>query len=159
MRPDRVVVGEIRDGNAAMDMLQAMNTGHEGSMGTVHANSPRDCFTRIDGMVAIAGMKIDQQAVYSQVASALDLIVYQTRMRDGSRAVTHIVEITGMEGSVISMQDIFVRPAHAEGASDPLRPAGLIPNCYQKIIDSAKPSTAACSYSRTKSVLLTGGGD
>jgi len=138
MRPDRVVVGEIRDGNAAMDMLQAMNTGHEGSMGTVHANSPRDCFTRIDGMVAIAGMKIDQQAVYSQVASALDLIVYQTRMRDGSRAVTHIVEITGMEGSVISMQDIFVRPAHAEGASDPLRPAGLIPNCYQKIIDSGQ---------------------
>ena len=138
MRPDRVVVGEIRDGNAAMDMLQAMNTGHEGSMGTVHANSPRDCFTRIDGMVAIAGMKIDQQAVYSQVASALDLIVYQTRMRDGTRAVTHIVEITGMEGSVISMQDIFVRPTSAEGASDPLRAAGLIPNCYQRIIDSGQ---------------------
>ena len=138
MRPDRVVVGEIREGDAAMDMLQAMNTGHEGSMGTVHANSPRDCFTRIDGMVAIAGMKIDQQAVYSQVASALDLIVYQTRMRDGTRAVTHIVEITGMEGSVISMQDIFVRPTSAEGASDPLRAAGLIPNCYQRIIDSGQ---------------------
>ncbi|MFA7265844.1 MAG: CpaF family protein [Candidatus Nanopelagicales bacterium] len=138
MRPDRVVVGEIRDGNAAMDMLQAMNTGHEGSMGTVHANSPRDCFTRIDGMVAIAGMKIDQQAVYSQIASALDLIVYQTRMRDGSRAVTHIAEITGMEGNIISMQDVFVRPPDAVGASVPLEPAGLIPNCYQRIIDSGQ---------------------
>lgn len=138
MRPDRVVVGEIRDGNAAMDMLQAMNTGHEGSMGTVHANSPRDCFTRIDGMVAIAGMKIDQQAVYSQIASALDLIVYQTRMRDGSRAVTHIAEITGMEGNIISMQDVFVRPPDADSASVPLEAAGLIPNCYQRIIDSGQ---------------------
>lgn len=138
MRPDRVVVGEIRDGNAAMDMLQAMNTGHEGSMGTVHANSPRDCFTRIDGMVAIAGMKIDQQAVYSQIASALDLIVYQTRMRDGSRAVTHIAEITGMEGNIISMQDVFLRPADADSAKVPLAAAGLIPNCYQRIIDSGQ---------------------
>ncbi len=136
MRPDRVVVGEIRDGNAALDMLQAMNTGHEGSMGTVHANSPRDCFTRIDGMVAIAGMKIDQQAVYAQIASALDIIVQQTRMRDGTRAVTHIVEITGMEGNVISMQDIFTRPANAGSASVPLAPAGLVPNCFQRIIDS-----------------------
>ncbi len=138
MRPDRVVVGEIRDGNAAMDMLQAMNTGHEGSMGTVHANSPRDCFTRIDGMVAIAGMKIEQQAVYSQIASALDIIVYQTRMRDGSRAITHIAEITGMEGSVISMQDIFLRPGDADSASVPLQPAGLVPSCFQKIVDSGQ---------------------
>jgi len=136
MRPDRVVVGEIRDGFAAMDMLQAMNTGHEGSMGTVHANSPRDCFTRIDGMCAIAGMKIDQQAVFHQIAAALDIIVYQTRMRDGTRAVTHIVEITGMEGNIISMQDVFVRPTSARGASTPLEPAGLIPTCYQKIIDA-----------------------
>lgn len=136
MRPDRVVVGEIRDGFAAMDMLQAMNTGHEGSMGTVHANSPRDCFTRIDGMVAIAGMKIDQKAVFAQVSAALDLIVYQTRMRDGSRAVTHIVEVTGMEGNVISMQDVFSRPASAHSASVPLEPAGLIPNCYERIVDA-----------------------
>ncbi len=138
MRPDRVVVGEIRDGNAAMDMLQAMNTGHEGSMGTVHANSPRDCFSRIDGMVAIAGMKIDQQAVYAQIASALDIIVQQTRMRDGTRAVTHIVEITGMEGNVISMQDIFARPANAGSSAVPLAPAGLVPNCFQRIIDSGQ---------------------
>ncbi len=135
MRPDRVVVGEIRDGLAAMDMLQAMNTGHEGSMGTVHANSPRDCFARIDGMVAIAGMKIDQKAVFTQIASALDLIVYQTRMRDGSRAVTHVSEITGMEGPVISMQDVFVRPANAEGAATPLQGAGMVPACFQKIQD------------------------
>lgn len=138
MRPDRVVVGEIRDGNAAMDMLQAMNTGHEGSMGTVHANSPRDCFSRIDGMVAIAGMKIDQKALFAQIASAVDLIVYQTRMRDGTRAVTHICEVTGMEGTVISMQDIFVRPPDAASSSAPLEPAGLIPNCLQRITDSGQ---------------------
>ena len=138
MRPDRVVVGEIRDGHAAMDMLQAMNTGHEGSMGTVHANSPRDCFSRIDGMVAISGMKIDQKALFAQIASAVDLIVYQTRMRDGTRAVTHISEVTGMEGSVISMQDVFIRPANADSASVALQPSGLIPNCYQKIVDSGQ---------------------
>lgn len=135
MRPDRVVVGEIRDGLAAMDMLQAMNTGHEGSMGTVHANSPRDCFTRIDGMVAIAGMKIEQQALYAQIASAIDLIVYQTRMRDGTRAVTHIAEVTGMEGPIISMQDVFVRPSDADSSSVPLAPSGMIPSCFQRIID------------------------
>ncbi len=136
MRPDRVVVGEIRDGHAAMDMLQAMNTGHEGSMGTVHANSPRDCFTRIDGMVAIAGMKIDQKALYAQIASALDIIVYQTRMRDGTRAVTHISEVTGMEGPIISMQDVFVRPSDADSASVPLVASGMIPTCYQRIVDA-----------------------
>lgn len=138
MRPDRVVVGEIRDGHAAMDMLQAMNTGHEGSMGTVHANSPRDCFSRIDGMVAVAGMKIEQKALFAQIASALDLIVYQTRMRDGSRAVTHICEVTGMEGAIISMQDVFVRPPNADSSSVPLQPAGLLPNCYQRIVDSGQ---------------------
>ncbi len=136
MRPDRVVVGEIRDGHAAMDMLQAMNTGHEGSMGTVHANSPRDCFSRIDGMVAIAGMKIEQKAVYAQCAAALDLIVFQARMRDGSRAVTHICEVTGMEGNIISMQDVFLRPPNAGSVSVPLQPAGMIPVCYQHIIDA-----------------------
>ena len=136
MRPDRVVVGEIRDGHAALDMLQAMNTGHEGSMGTVHANSPRDCFTRIDGMCAIAGMKIDQKAVFSQISAALDLIVMQTRMRDGTRAITHITEITGMEGNVISMQDVFSRPSNAVGASVPLEPSGLIPSCYKRITDA-----------------------
>ena len=136
MRPDRVVVGEIRDGFATMDMLQAMNTGHEGSMGTVHANSPRDCFSRIEGMVAIAGMKIDQKALFAQIASALDLIVYQTRMRDGTRAVTHICEVTGIEGDVISLQDVFMRPPEADSASVPLLPAGMIPACYQRITDA-----------------------
>ena len=138
MRPDRVVVGEIRDGHAAMDMLQAMNTGHEGSMGTVHANSPRDCFSRIDGMVAIAGLSIDQKALFAQIASAVDLIVYQTRMRDGTRAVTHICEVTGMEGNIISMQDVFMRPADAASNTVPLQPSGLIPNCLQRISDSGQ---------------------
>lgn len=155
MRPDRVVVGEIRDGHAAMDMLQAMNTGHEGSMGTVHANSPRDCFSRIDGMVAIAGMKIDQKALFAQIASAVDLIVYQTRMRDGTRAVTHISEVTGMEGSIISMQDVFVRPANADSASVPLNPSGLIPNSYQRIVDSGQTLDRAMFLIDAGSVLST----
>jgi pilus assembly protein CpaF len=115
-----------------------MNTGHEGSMGTVHANSPRDCFSRIDGMVAIAGMQIDQKALFAQIASAVDLIVYQTRMRDGSRAVTQICEVTGMEGSIISMQDVFVRPSNADSSAVPLEPAGLLPNCYQRIVDAGQ---------------------
>lgn len=134
MRPDRLVVGEIRAGDAAMEMLQAMNTGHEGSLGTVHANSPRDCFTRVSGMVSIAGYTMTEAAVHRQMASAVDLIVFQRRMRDGSRAVSHITEITGMEADVPSMQDIFVRPVDASGAKDkPLAPTGTPPRALERI--------------------------
>src|SRR4029077_20096202 len=105
--PDRIVIGEVRDG-AALDMLQAMNTGHDGSMTTVHANSPRDSLARIETMVLMAGMELPVRAIREQTAAAIDIIIPQTRLKDGSRRVTHITEVTGMEGDVITLQDIFM---------------------------------------------------
>ncbi|HET7736383.1 MAG TPA: ATPase, T2SS/T4P/T4SS family, partial [Nocardioidaceae bacterium] len=106
MRPDRIVVGEVRDA-AALDMLQAMNTGHDGSICTAHANSPRDSLSRIETMVLMAGVDLPMRAIREQVSSALDLIVHQARFKDGSRRITHITEVVGMEGDTITLQDIF----------------------------------------------------
>lgn len=106
MRPDRIVVGEVRSGEA-LDMLQAMNTGHDGSLTTGHANSPRDMLSRLETMVLMAGMEIPIKAIREQIASAVDLIVQQSRLRDGSRKITHVTEVQGMEGDVIILQDIF----------------------------------------------------
>ncbi len=106
MRPDRIVVGEVRDG-AALDMLQAMNTGHDGSITTVHANSPRDSLARLETMVLMAGVDLPVRAIREQVSGAIDLVVQQARLKDGSRRVTAISEVIGMEGEVITMQDIF----------------------------------------------------
>jgi pilus assembly protein CpaF len=105
MRPDRIIMGEIR-GEEAFDMLQAMNTGHEGSMTTIHANTPRDAISRLESMVAM-GMTLPEKSVRQQIASAITIVVQATRMSDGSRKVTSVAEITGMEESVISMQEIF----------------------------------------------------
>ena len=107
MRPDRIIVGEVRGGEA-LDMLQAMNTGHEGSLSTVHANTPRDSLSRIETMVLMAGMDLPVRAIREQMASAIDLIVQLTRLRDGTRRITHISEVQGMEGDVITLQDIFL---------------------------------------------------
>ena len=107
MRPDRIVVGEVRGGEA-LDMLQAMNTGHDGSLTTIHANSPRDTLARLETLVLMAGMDLPLQAVRAQIASALDLIIQQARIRDGSRKVMQITEVQGMEGDVIVLSDIFV---------------------------------------------------
>src|SRR6266540_2609842 len=107
MRPDRIIVGEVR-GEEALDMLQAMNTGHDGSLTTVHANSPRDAISRLEVMVLMAGMDLPVKVIREQVASAIDLIVHQSRMRDGSRKVTNITEVQGMEGEVIVLKDLFV---------------------------------------------------
>ncbi len=107
MRPDRIIVGECR-GPEALDMLQAMNTGHEGSMTTVHANSPRDALSRLETMIMMAGMELPSKAIRQQISSAIHIIVQLSRMRDGSRKVTSVSEITGMEGDMITMQDIFV---------------------------------------------------
>jgi pilus assembly protein CpaF len=107
IRPDRIVVGEVR-GEEALDMLQAMNTGHDGSMTTVHANSPRDAIARIETMALMANLNLPEQAVRRQIASAVQLIVQIARFTDGSRRVTHVTEISGMEDDVVSMQDIFV---------------------------------------------------
>jgi pilus assembly protein CpaF len=107
MRPDRIVVGEVR-GEEALDMLQAMNTGHDGSLTTVHANTPRDALSRIETMIAMGATNLPEKAMRAQIASAIQLVVQQTRLTDGTRKVTNIAEITGMEGDVITMQEIFV---------------------------------------------------
>ena len=107
MRPDRIVVGECRSGEA-LDMLQAMNTGHDGSLTTVHANTPRDTLARIETMTLMAGFDLPVRAIREQMASALDLVVHLTRLRDGTRRITHITEVQGMEGDVITLQDIFL---------------------------------------------------
>ncbi len=106
MRPDRIVVGEVR-GEEALDMLQAMNTGHDGSLTTVHANTPRDALTRIETMISMGAMNLPERAMRQQIASAVQLVIQQSRMSDGTRKVTSISEITGMEGDVITMQEIF----------------------------------------------------
>ncbi len=135
MRPDRIIVGEVR-GAEALDMLQAMNTGHEGSMTTVHSNSPRDTLARMETMTLMAGMDLPVRAIREQIASAVDLVVHQSRMRDGSRKVVAISEVSGMEGDVISMTDLFVfqhggfRDGKVFGR---LTPTGLRPKFMDKI--------------------------
>jgi len=106
MRPERIVVGEVRSGEA-LDMLQAMNTGHDGSLTTGHANAPRDMLSRLETMVLMAGMDLPVRAIREQISSAIDLIIQQNRFRDGSRRITHITEVQGMEGEVIILQDLF----------------------------------------------------
>jgi pilus assembly protein CpaF len=107
MRPDRIIVGEVR-GEEALDMLQAMNTGHDGSLTTIHANTPRDALSRLETMVAMASLNIPENAIRRQISSAIDVVVQVNRMSDGTRKIVSIAEITGMEGSVVTMQDIFI---------------------------------------------------
>jgi pilus assembly protein CpaF len=107
MRPDRIVVGEVRGGEA-LDMMQAMNTGHDGSISTIHSNSPRDALSRLETMCLMSGMDLGIRAIREQISSALQLIVHQSRMKDGSRRITHVTEIVGMEGDVITLQDLFL---------------------------------------------------
>jgi pilus assembly protein CpaF len=107
MRPDRIIVGEVR-GPEAVDMLQAMNTGHDGSITTLHANTTRDALSRLETMISMANLRLPEKAMRQQIASAINVVVQITRMSDGSRKVTNISEIVGMEGDVITMQDIFV---------------------------------------------------
>ncbi len=138
MRPDRIIVGEIRD-EAALDMLQAMNTGHDGSMTTAHSNSPRDTLSRIETMTLMAGMELPVRAIREQIASAIQLVVHLERLRDGTRKVTHICDIQGMEGDVITMADIFV--FEQTGLEDGrvigrLRPTGLRPKFMDKLEQS-----------------------
>ena len=106
MRPDRIIVGEARSGEA-LDMLQAMNTGHDGSLTTAHANSPRDVLSRLETMVLMSGLELPVRAIRDQISSALDLIVHQSRIQDGSRKITYITEVQKMEGDVIVLQDLY----------------------------------------------------
>jgi pilus assembly protein CpaF len=136
MRPDRIVVGEVR-GEEALDMLQAMNTGHDGSLTTIHANTPRDALYRLDTMIAMADLNIPERAVRNQVASAVNLVVQLTRLSDGRRRVTAITEITGMEQDVITMQDIYAfdrTGVNPEGRVTGLfRATGIRPKCAQQL--------------------------
>jgi pilus assembly protein CpaF len=139
MRPDRIVVGEIRDA-AAIDMLQAMNTGHDGSICTVHANSPRDTLSRIETMVLMGGVDLPMRAIREQVSSAIDVVVHLTRFRDGSRRVTHVTEIAGLDGDTIATQDLF-RFDYAMGfdedgrALGQLKATGSRPRFVEKLAD------------------------
>ena len=142
MRPDRIVVGEVR-GEEALDMLQAMNTGHDGSLTTIHANSPRDALYRLDTMVAMANLNIPDRAVRQQIASAINLILQVTRLSDGSRRVTSISEITGMEQDVITMHEIFAFERTGVGENGAIKgrfkATGIRPKCSPHLIASGVP--------------------
>jgi pilus assembly protein CpaF len=139
MRPDRIVVGEVR-GAEALDMLQAMNTGHDGSISTIHCNSPRDALSRLETITMMAGMELSNKAIREQIASALQLIVYQQRLKDGTRRFTHVTEVAGMEGEVITLQDIFLfdfsagidEEGHFRGR---LKSTGLRPKFLDKLAE------------------------
>lgn len=136
MRPDRIVVGEVRGGET-LDMLQAMNTGHDGSLSTLHANSPRDSISRLETMVMMAGMELPMKAIREQIASAVDFIIHQSRLSDGSRKITYITEVVGMETDIITLQDIFV--FEQTGVDDRgrvqgrHRATGIKPKCLDKL--------------------------
>jgi len=133
------VVGEVRGGEA-LDMLQAMNTGHDGSLTTVHANSPRDVLSRLETMVLMAGVDIPMRAIREQISSAISLIVHQSRLKDGTRRLTHVTEIVGMEGDVITLQDIFMFDYRA-GIDESgrfrgvIQPTGLRPRFLERLSD------------------------
>lgn len=137
MRPDRIIVGEVRS-KETLDMLQAMNTGHDGSLTTTHANSPRDAVSRLETMVMMGGVELPSKAIRDQIASAIDLIVQQSRLRDGTRKVVSVTEVTGMEGNVVQMQDIFKYEHSGETGVDGkfignFVATGIIPNALEKI--------------------------
>ena len=143
MRPDRIIVGECR-GPEALDMLQAMNTGHDGSMTTLHANSPRDALSRLETLVLMAGYDLPARAIRQQVASAVNVLVQLSRLRDGSRKVTNITEITGMEGEVIAMQDIFIFESEGLDAETGrikgvFRPTQIRPKLMDRLFASGVP--------------------
>jgi pilus assembly protein CpaF len=150
MRPDRIIVGEVR-GAETLDMLQAMNTGHEGSLTTIHANSPRDALARLETLVMTAGVELPHRAIREQIASAFDLLVQIQRLVDGSRRITHISEVPGMESDVVTLQDIFIAEPPEEGQHNggahrllsPLRPSGLKPHFLDKLAanDVVLPAT------------------
>jgi pilus assembly protein CpaF len=139
MRPDRIIVGEVR-GEEALDMLQAMNTGHEGSLTTIHANSPRDALYRLDTMVAMSNLNIPEKAVRQHISSAVNLLVQIARLADGTRKITNVTEITGMEGDVITMQDIFVFDrmgvSHDGKVLGRFRATGIRPKCSDRLAAS-----------------------
>src|SRR5204863_7257114 len=142
MRPDRIIVGEVR-GPETLDMLQAMNTGHEGSLTTIHANAPRDALSRLETLVLTAGVELPHRAIREQIASAFDVLVQIARLVDGSRRITHITEVLRMESDVITLQDVFIATPPEEGEESnagkpvrllaPLECTGLKPHFLEKM--------------------------
>jgi pilus assembly protein CpaF len=139
MRPDRIIVGEVRSGET-LDMLQAMNTGHDGSLTTAHANSPRDLISRLETMVLMSGMEFPVKAIREQVSSALNLIVHQSRMKDGSRKIVNITEVVGMEGDTVTLQDVFIFKPEGIDLTGKLKgkylATGIRPSFLDKIAES-----------------------
>jgi len=143
MRPDRIIVGEVR-GAETLDMLQAMNTGHEGSLTTVHANTPRDAVHRLEMLVLMGGVELPVRAIREQIASAFDLIVHLVRLVDGSRRLSRITEVSGLEGDVVTLQDLFLARSPEENLATvrryallgPLRSTGLFPGFQPKLATS-----------------------
>lgn len=136
MRPERIIVGEVR-GPEAFDLLQAMNTGHDGSMGTIHANNPRECISRVENMIAMGGYNLPAKTVREQIAGAVNVIVQASRLRDGSRKITHVTEVVGMEGDVVTLQDLFIYEIQGEDAQGKIigrhRFTGLRPGFYDRV--------------------------
>ena len=160
MRPDRIVVGECRGGEA-LDMLQAMNTGHNGSISTIHANAPRDCIARLETLVLMAGMDLPLRAIREQVASAIDLIVQIQRLRDGSRRVTQVTEVIGMEGDTVVLQDAFIFDYQAGFGPDGhhngvARATGLRPRFLDKFDEAGVPYDLALFDPEALSMLALG---
>ncbi len=146
MRPDRIIIGECRSGEA-LDMLQAMNTGHDGSLTTIHANTPRDALSRLETLVLMSGVDLPQRAIREQIASAIHLIVQQSRMRDGTRRITNITEVVGREGDTITLQDVFLfQEAGVDAAGriiGKLTPTGIRPTAMAKLYAKRIPLTPA----------------
>ena len=134
MRPDRIIVGEVR-GPEAFDLLQAMNTGHDGSMGTLHSNSPRECISRLESMILMGGYNLPAKTIREMIVSSVDVIIQAARLRDGSRKITHVTEVIGLEGDVVTLQDLFIyemlrrgrqRPHFRAASLDRHRPAAFL---------------------------------
>jgi pilus assembly protein CpaF len=142
MRPDRVVLGEIR-GEETMDMLQAMNTGHDGSLTTLHSNTPRDALARLETMAMMGDVKISEKAIRAQIAAAVHIIIQASRMSDGTRRITHISELTGAQGDVVSMQDIFLFEKKGVGPNGKVKgrfyATGIVPKCADKLAAAGVP--------------------
>jgi pilus assembly protein CpaF len=136
MRPDRIIIGECR-ASEAIDMLQAMNTGHDGSLTTLHSNSPRDALSRLETMVSMANLNLPEKAIRQQIASAINVVIQVTRLSDGTRKITQVSEIVGMEGDVITMQDIFVFVRRGVGEDGKVlgefRPTGIRPRFSERL--------------------------
>jgi pilus assembly protein CpaF len=158
MRPDRIVIGEVRGGES-LDMLQAMNTGHEGSISTIHSNSPRDAISRLETLVLMAGMDLPLRAIREQIASAIDVVVQIARLRDGSRRVIQITEVQGMEGDVVTLSDVFVFD-YAAGRDEHGRylghavPTGIRPRFAERLLDVGVelPATIFTASTRGRAV-------